>query len=216
METGTLKHLRTVAPGIIILLYAIPIYTYLTQKPMSILEGFGFVTAGIGIVISYIIGSLYNLYCLRAVFNRRSHRRITNNIKRRLLEIGRTIPLPEDRRQQLIQGRELMEVFYSIIDSDDSLKERAKLVRNNGLIWSTIADFTVIGATFCILYILLGYLTSYVSFYHWSIGMGVLAVICGLVLHPRAEKRQIELGEEQLHFIKVNHLYPLREKIDNL
>lgn len=87
MEIEKLKILRTLFPGTLILLGLLPAYVYFTKDPVEI----GWTLAGVGMVISYGLGTIYNLYCLRKVFNWRSHERITDNIKQRLLKIGRTL-----------------------------------------------------------------------------------------------------------------------------
>jgi len=153
MDTGTLKKLRSAVPGTLIILGLVPLYTYWTGTPLIELSKGEWLLAGVVSVVAYAIGMLYNVYCVRALFNRNSHKRIRQNIKRRLLSIGRTTPITDEKRQALLAGSALMDTFYSLVDSEDSLKEKAKLVRDNGLAWSSIADIVVLGVVFACLYL---------------------------------------------------------------
>ncbi len=100
-----------------------------------------------------------------------------------------------------MEGRELMDAFYSLVDSNNTLKERAKLVRNNGLVWSSAADATVIGTIFAVLYIAVGFWMDFKPFLGWAFTFGVVALVAGVFLHPRAEQKHVQLGNAQLSFI---------------
>jgi hypothetical protein len=200
METPTLKKLRTIVPGTLIIAGAIPFYTFWTGKPVSEIKGFDFLFVGATAVVAYALGAIYNLYCLRAVFNGKSHARITANIKRRLLSI-RTRPLPPSRQEELLHSNDLMNVFYALVDTNETLKERAKLVRDNGLTWSSIADATVLGVVFASLHLTLWLTTGYEPFLYWGLVAASVAVVAGIFFHPRAERRHIELSNAQLDFI---------------
>ena len=215
MDVGTLKKFRAIVPGALILVGAIPAYTFLIGKPLSAIQAIDLIFFGVGAVLAYALGTLYNLFCLRAVFNGKSHERITQNIKARLLEL-RTAPLTPDRKQQLLTGNELMNVFYAMVDSNDSLKERAKLVRDNGLVWSSIADATVLGVAFAALYLTLGFTTNHRPFFEWGIGAGIIAFVAGGLLHPVAERRHIQLGNAQLEFIATQTTADAQQRVNAL
>src|SRR2546425_5423099 len=99
MDTGTLKKLRAIVPGTMLMLGVVPLYAFSSGRPLSSFQGVDWLFAGGVAVAAYVLGAIYNLYCLRAVFNRNSHARITANIKIRLLTIGRTAPLANARRE---------------------------------------------------------------------------------------------------------------------
>jgi hypothetical protein len=208
MEIEKLKILRTLFPGTLILLGLLPAYVYFTKDPVEI----GWTLAGVGMVISYGLGTIYNLYCLRKVFNWRSHERITDNIKQRLLKIGRTLPVTRERAEEILKTRSLMDIFYKLVDSDNTLKERAKLVRENGFAWGSIADVVVLGTVFAALYLPWWLATAYSPFLIMSLICGVAAIVGRAFLHPWAEKRHIRLGNEQLDFIELH----LRQEAINM
>jgi hypothetical protein len=201
MDIGTLKKLRAVVPGTLLMAGAVPLYTFWTGKTLSSIQGADLVSAGVATVVAYALGAIYNLWCLRAVFNGRSHARIGANIKRRLLVIGRTQPLTDARREELLSGKELMDVFYALVDSQESLKVRAKMVYENGLLWSSVADCVVLGIMFAALYFPLWLILGYRPFLDGAIVATAVALLAAFVLHPRAEKRHIRLSDDQLDFI---------------
>lgn len=216
MEIATLKLYRAIVPGTLIMLEGIPLYQLTTGEQITLFQGYENAVAVVGAVLAYVIGSLYNLFNSRSVFNRSSHEKITMNIKKRVLQIGRTRPLSDAERTELLEGRKLLDVFYNLIDSNESLKERARLVRNNGLIWSTCADLTVVGTCFACLYLPAGLLYFYPPFLKWGMGAAAVALLSGLLLHPLAEKRHIELSNDQLDFIDTNLQKEARSRIDAL
>lgn len=216
MDTGTLKKLRSVVPGTLIILGLVPLYTYWTGTHLGELSKGDWLLAGVMSVVAYAIGMLYNVYCIRALFNRNSHKRITENIKQRLLSIGRTAPITDEKRQALLAGSALMDTFYALIDSKDSLKEKAKLVRDNGLAWSSIADIVVLGVVFACLYLPLWLFTHYFLFLYWGAISGVLALASALLFHPRTERRHIALSNEQLDFIQTQMKEEVQAKVNSL
>jgi hypothetical protein len=194
----------------------VPLYTYWTSTPLSELSKGDWLLAGAMSIVAYAIGMLYNVYCVRALFNRNSHKRITDNIKRRLLSIGRTTPITDEKLQALLAGGALMDTFYSLVDSKDSLKEKAKLVRDNGLAWSSIADIVVLGAVFACLYFPLWLFTHYSLFLYWGVFSGVLALASALLFHPQTERRHIALSNEQLDFIQTQMKEEVQAKVNAL
>jgi hypothetical protein len=214
MDTATLKKLRSIIPGTLLIAGAIPLYTFWTKKPLGSIQGVDWIFVGAGLVAAYVLGAVYNLLCLRAAFNGKSHARITANIKNRLLTL-RTLPLSNARREELCRRGEVMDVFYALVDSDDTLKERAKLVRDNGLHWSTIADVVVLGVAFTSLYVALWFTTDYTPFLYWCVASAILTLV-GLLLHPLAERRHVQLSNTQLEFIANQMRVEAEQKIDAL
>lgn len=216
MDTGTLKKLRSVVPGSLIILGLVPLYTYWTETPLSELSKGDWLLAGVMSIVAYAVGMLYNVYCVRALFNRKSHNRITANIKQRLLAMGRTTPTTDEKRQALMAGSALMDTFYSLVDSKDSLKEKGKLVRENGLAWSSIADVTVLGVLFACFYLPLWFFKNYPPFLYWGAISAILALLSALFFHPRAEQRHIALSNEQLDFIQTQMKDEVEKKVNSL
>jgi hypothetical protein len=200
----------------LIILGLVPLYTYCTGVPLSELSKGDWLLVGVMSVVAYAVGMLYNVYCVRALFNRNSHDRITRNIKQRLLAMGRTAPITVEKRQALLAGTALMDTFYSLVDSKESLKEKAKLVRENGLAWSSIADVAVLGALFACFYLPLWFFTNYSLFLYWCAISAVFALFSAFFLHTRAEQRHIALSNEQLDFIQTQMKNEVEKKVNSL
>ena len=216
MDTGKLKTLRTLVPGTLLLIESVPVYTFLFGTSLTSIKSIGWPFAGAGLVGAYVLGAIYNLTCFRRMFNGKSHSKITSNIKKQLLDIGRTKLLTEVQRNELLRGKKLMDVFYALIDSNESLKERSKLVRDNGLVWSSIADLVVLGTVFGAIYVPLSLITHYSLFLIWGAISGLIAFIAAKTLHPLAEKKHIKLSNDQLDFIATQMKDKVTEKVDAL
>jgi hypothetical protein len=217
MDLSKLKDLRSIVPGALILAGAVPIYLDATGSSISELAKVDKLIPGLTMAaVAYVIGWLYNVYCLRAAANRKSHARINANIKKRLLEMGRTAAISNEKREELLAGKALMIVFYSLIDSNDSLKEKAKLVRHNGLIWSSAADVTLIGSLYAAIYLPV-WLSTGRTLYLVSllIALGA-AFVARFIVHPTAEKKHISLGDDQLDFMELQMKDKVEEKVNAL
>ena len=212
MEIVTLKRNRKIVSGTLVLLGLLPLYTYWTGTPLSKLNLSHLATAGLTIVLAYGIGALYDVFCL----NRKSHTKNNDNIKLRLLSIGRTTPISPQKREELLAGSALMATFYNLVDSNDSLKEKAQRVRDNGLVWTSVADVVVVGVASICLNFPLWLFTRYANFLYWAAASAVLAIISALIVHPRVVRRHISLSNDQLDFIDTQMKREAQTKVNAL
>jgi hypothetical protein len=153
MSKETLKTLRVFVPGLIIFVFGIPLLQGNLDfanilKTLSLLEGVVYV----GIV--GILGAIYNLTNIRGRFLKKSLESIHNNIKTKLLEPFSNDQAISRSKNKLREGRYLIQVFYSLIDNHETLKEKAKNVHLNGLYWTTIADVRALSLIFFLVYFL--------------------------------------------------------------
>jgi Flp pilus assembly protein TadB len=118
-------------------------------------------------------------------------------------------------KDRLLKERTLMHVFYHFVDNDESLKDKAKDVRLNGLIWSSIADVIVISAVMLVLYVV-GWFTLGRGHYLVMILVLVIAIIVGKVFLPKITRRHISLSDEQLEMIRLKYKPELRQKIHDV
>jgi len=216
MDTDTLKKIRSAFPGGLIILGFTPLYTYITATQISDISPASWLITGALVVAAYGLGMIYNVYCVRALFNHCSHKKITDNIKQRLIAMGRTSPISSAKREQLMNSTVLMDIFYSLIDSKESLKEKSKLVRENGLIWGCAADLTVLGSLFSIFYFPVYLSTNYPLFLYWITTSLITSLVFAFIIHPKTEIRHIELSNEQLDYIESQLKKEVTEKVDVL
>lgn len=215
MDVGKLKTLRVVVPGTIILIEAYPIYASVYGKTLWQLLSSDLLITGFGSVVAYILGAIYNIFCIRAIFNGQSHKKIINNIKNRILDMGRTLPLTPERRSELLSGNEIIDIFYALVDSNKTLTERSKLVRDNGLKWSSVADIIVLGTFFGFLYMIIGLVLNNKLMLEFS-EYSLLTIILFWFLHPIVEKKHIALSNSQLDFIGNQLRNELIQRVDDL
>ncbi len=109
-----------------------------------------------------------------------------------------------------------MDVFYSLVDSSESLKEKAKLVRDNGLLWSSVADAAVLGAVFAAFYLPCGLLMRDSGLIYAGLVSAAVAVVSKFGLHPTVERTHIRLSDDQLNFIETQMKDKAAEKVNLL
>lgn len=217
MELSTLKKLRKIVPGTVFLFFSVPVYQFFVDDLFKIDDSLKFSLEGYGAVLAIIIGSFFGTLKIRSLRNETTHKEISDNLKRRLLMAGLIEQRSEKEKDEIKNSRKLMHVFYYLIDNDQSLKEKSKLVRDNGLIWTSTADVAILGCFFSWLYLILilifgvdGLLASA------GLMIGSIGLFSGAILHPRTVKEHISLGNEQIEFILTNHKDELQRRVTEL
>lgn len=217
MELNRLKQMRIIVPGIVVLLFLIPIYVYLYGSgKLFDKDNVNIGTGVMSLLICYLIGYVYNSYQLRGWRNKKTLKEINLNIKQQLFEIGRTLPTSDDDKNRIIDGKELMSIFYNIVDNDHSLTEKAKIVRSNGLFWTSTADVAVISMIFTYIYLVLFLVSKGLYYAYAGLIIGSIGLFFGCILHPTSVKRHISLSNDQIGYMKDIYLETLRQKINFL
>lgn len=215
MTKTTLKKLRLVIPGVITLI----VFFFLLPSSFRVqdLSQFLLSLTGLGyLVIVCAIGGLYNIIGVRGLFLGDSLLLIQANIKQKL-----TVPFyAEDpiraKIESLTEGRQLMNVFYRIIDNDESLKSKSQDVYFNGLLWSTTADVMAL-TSFAIPVYLMAYLFNPLSHYPlMALVLSVIYLFAALFLMPKVTSKHIELSNDQLDFILQHHRDELHKQLLDL
>lgn len=204
-------------PGTVFLFFSVPVYQFFVDDLFKIDDSLKFSIEGYGAVLAIIIGSFFGTLKIRSLRIETTHKEINENIKSRLLAEGLTEQRSEEEKDEIKNSRKLMYVFYHLIDNDQSLKEKSKLVRDNGLIWTSTADVAILGCFFSWLYLILMLIFG-VDELLVSAGLmiGSIGLISGAILHPRAVKEHIKLGNEQIEFILTNHKDELQRRVTEL
>lgn len=217
MELSNLKNLRKVVPGTIFLFFGAPCYQYVTGNMFRVDESIKFAVEGYGSVLAIIIGSFFGTLKIRNLRNSVTHKKINDNIKNRLIKEGLTKDKSEEEINAVKTSKELMHVFYHLIDNDESLKEKSKLVRSSGLIWTSTADVAILGCFFSWLYFVMILLFGPNNLLVVAgLMIGFIGLISGAIFHPLATKEHINLGNEQINFIVTIHKKDLQNHINEL
>lgn len=213
MKKETLKKLRILIPGLLLLIFSIPIFQdQFTFEEMKKI----FDTFSKGIIYTIIVfggGAIYYLANLRGLFLKESLYQIHQNIKIGIISLCDDDPKILSAFKKLMEGRTLILVFYGFLDKDKSLKEKAKNVYFNGLIWSSVADLTAISALSFIAYTIGWFWVSRAHYLVMIALSGALHLFCELVFMPSVTAKHIDLGSEQIEHIGIHSRDELKERL---
>jgi hypothetical protein len=189
MEQKTLKYLRVVIPGLIILFGAYPIYqNYL---------GEAFDLNGIHITyvtfLSVLLGGVYYQLNIQRIITKPSHYIITKNILDKLI-MAYGQPVNNQQRKTLKYKDAYMFAFYNVIDNDESLKRKGENVRFNGIFWTSTADSAIISLCFYFIYKSMTEIPNYETLSE----IFLIAFTISIVLHIISVNKHINLSNKQL------------------
>ncbi|MDC7824311.1 hypothetical protein PQS90_04025 [Pseudomonas sp. BLCC-B13] len=218
MDLSTLKVMRKVVPGTVFIFFGVPLYKTLTGNLIGYDDALKFSLDGYGAVIAFIIGAIFCSYDFRKYFISSSHERINRNIFTRLYTIGRGRTPQASIVKDRVHNKNMMRVFYSLVDGDESLKEKGKLVRDNGLIWSSCADLVLLGTVYVYVYLIsvivavIWFPAQVIALVVSGLLIGLLSLIVSVVIFPRVHAEHLKLSNEQINIIDKLH----REKLTEL
>lgn len=216
MSMNTLKYLRLLVPGILVLI----IFILAIQDGFDELVDLGKTLSnlqfkdGLYIAIFIVLGALYYIFNIRDLLWNPYHKRVQSNIKETLINPFRE-ELNQQQRDTLKEGRKLMNVFYYFIDNDNSLAQKANRVRFNGLIWTSTIDLTIITATGSLVF----WVKTIMEMNSYSLWMAVILLIIAFIsfgLIQLTTRKHLSLSNEQLEIICQLHKEKLHEKINEL
>lgn len=205
MSLGRLQFLRFIVPAVLILVFA-KILGSVTGWWTATLPDFSkseFLPAVIG------PAAIYYITPLRSWVNARHHERVTENLRKGLVEISGYPDKPEK-----YTWKHLRSLFYSLIDGDDSLKNKAELAYSNGVIWTSFADCTALALIFLVGTIGLYWLslTEVVPAIATFLAIMVISIIGSFV----TTRKQMSIGEEQLETIKFKYKTDVEKRLNSL
>lgn len=200
MSQEALKWLRLFVPGVFLFFVLPPLFLE-TLDWESLVERFSSVDVLRDSVAVVLLGAVYNILNLRRPVLRKSLRRIDNNIKESLMRGCTGDIVISTAAEKLRKGRTLMNVFYRFIDRDPSLQEKAKRVRFNGLLWTSVADAATIGAFGAVTYLVAYGFRDRNHYLAMALGLGMVFLVAYSLLMPLVVRHHIDLSNEQLEFI---------------
>jgi hypothetical protein len=194
MTIGKLKFLRFFVPSVLILIF-IKILGLVTGWWETALPDFSKMQY---LPTALIPGTLYYITPLRRWMNAPHHKRINENIRKELLNIGGLRDRPD-----IYTWKRLRSLFYSLLDEDKSLTRKGELAYFNGLIWTSCADSSVLSLMFSVLCVglyLLGVQSCLLA-----MALFILIFVISAVGSIVTTKRQMDIGEEQLEIIRLKY-----------
>lgn len=211
MERKTLKFLRILIPGLILIFEFLPM---LNALQVNFKIGEGFLSYSLLVIPALVIGAMYHIYEIRYTVTNVSHRKIDLNIVSSLLKIyNKTLSQDE---YNFLKAKRLKHIFYGFIDNDSSLSAKSQLVYFNGLLWTSTADSFILSIFSSIVFIVFG---KWVSPNESLLMLGVLyagIALLSICFHFLTITRHYNLSNDQLEFIETHYQVELRKKIDNV
>ena len=219
MNKETLKRWRLFIPGVIIFFLFLLGLTNSKEELFAIYKTINFLEWNDFFYIVPVIffGVIYYALNVRWIVWKPFNAQVQENIKDKILNIT-NLKLPSSQWFDLKKDRALMNIFYSFVDNDASLKEKSKAVMFNGLIWSSFIDLSILSCLAAFSYSILSIFTSKL---HYVILAVILFCLCFLSLACTCllTHRQKILSNEQLDIItqtKKNEInQKIQEAIDN-
>lgn len=209
MDKSTLKNIRLLAPGVIVLVCLLPIINLLNFK--SVADKLP--DAVILILLTFIaqiIGGIYYGFNVRDLLWRQFVLKCHDNIWNKLIMPHHEDPCVQGVIDHLTK-KQATRIFYNIIDNDSSLSDQAHDVRLNGAVLTIIIDVLIISGFFLIAY-LCALLITGMNVFGWSAIFMAFLQFFLWILKSRVSKKHMRLETEQLeviaqlHFIKVKSL----------
>jgi len=166
------------------------------------------------IIVFIAAGVLYYILNIRDLLWKPYLDRVQNNIKDTLLRPFKK-QLDKQQEDYLRDGLKLMIIFWHFIDNDNSLLEKAKRVRFNGLIWTSTIDLTIIAACGSLLF----WVKLVIVRNSYNLWMAIIFLVLALVSFVFIQlttKRHISLSDEQLETICQSYRPQLEGKVHEL
>lgn len=152
---------------------------------------------------------IYYITPLRKLVNAPHHRRVDENLRRGLVSIA---GYPD--RVDKYTWKSLRPLFYSLIDGDDSLKNKASLAYMNGLLWTSLADSTVLSvlyAIFASILLTLGMKMAVVALELFC-AIALISIVGSVV----ATNKQIDIGNQQLEVMELKYKSDIEKRLNKL
>ncbi|MCB0700741.1 MAG: hypothetical protein H6551_05360 [Chitinophagales bacterium] len=213
MTQTVLKSLRVLIPGLLIYMGFVVFFSVNENKEIDEIKLGDYNWA---LVVALVFGGLYHMLNVRHLITNRSYKQIDLNIKNSLLKIydGQ---LSDDERKKLIQNNSIKNIFYKIIDNDESLKKKSQQVYFNGLFWTSTADAFIISIISSLIYFISAFVFHDLKtvFISWS---SILLLLTGIsyFLHLLSINSHIKLSNDQLSYIEQHYAGQVNQYINEL
>ncbi len=209
MDQKTLKFLRLLIPGLILIFEFLPM---LNELKVSFKIGEGWFAYSFLIIPALVIGAIYHVYNVRYTVTKISHRKIDLNITSSLMKIYNKSVSQEEHN--FLKSKRLKHIFYNIVDKDPSLTAKGQLVYFNGLFWTSTADLFILSIFSSIVYFIMGYWIID-SINIWQIGVAFAGLAAfSFCLHILSIINHYKLSNDQLEYIETHYKNELTTKID--
>ncbi|MGV3586301.1 MAG: hypothetical protein ACO1OF_04805 [Adhaeribacter sp.] len=208
MEQSTLKYLRLLIPGLIFILGIYPIYNIYFSDLFGVKSiDFGYVT-----ILALIVGGIYYQLNIQRIITKPSHYFITRNIRHSLINIS-GLTLSDFQKNKIRKEKKYMNIFYNLLDNDESLKRKAANVYFNGIFWTSTADSFLINFLFYFTY---KYEAIDVPGGSKLSKLFLVLAFFSVILHIISVIKHINLSNEQFKYIKTHKTTEVNTKMNGI
>jgi hypothetical protein len=169
---------------------------------------------GLAVVLCLLLGFPYRAFDVRNLFLGEFFKSVNENIADKLLAmVRRKRAITFDQEKYLREDRRLMDVFYRVIDNDESLKVKTSGVYFNGYLTTLGVDIVTIGSIAAILHGIAWARVGGTLHLDWVFGCIAVAIVSWVVFR-QSIRRHLALSNEQLSFIGNFYADKVRESVD--
>jgi hypothetical protein len=198
MEQKTLKLLRIIVPGLVLILAMFPLLLSFAAVKSSFIQYQSLIIAFL-LQIEIVLGVFYHILDFRGKHWRKDLDIIHTHIKRRIIEILSREPGFDTKRAENVSDKKYLNVHYKLIDKDESLKFKGQLVFLNGVIFTSLIDLRVILLPLSAVYFLL-FLFRNLIVYPITAMVFLIIVLLVWPLRRLVRKRHLKLIDDQIDF----------------
>ena len=205
MGLGILKIIRFVVPPALILVYAALLGGITGWWSVSLPD----FEKALYLPVLVIPGALYYITPLRRWVNTPHHNLVSEKLRKGLVEIAGY----EDKEDRYT-WKKLRPLFFSLIDQDESLKQKASLAYANGAIWTSFADATALAIIFALLSGVM-----YLLKIEYAFLAGIIFVLIALACYLGSlvtTSRHIGIGAEQLEIMELKYKSEIEKRLNSL
>lgn len=209
MELNNLIAYRKIVPGIVLFVLAIPLLYNNLDELMNFVGSLNLENL-IFLIPIVVLGVIYSYLDLTKIIWDPVKIEIDRNIKNELLT--ETI-YSETEKEELKKGNKLINIFFELIDSDESLTQKKKRVYQNGLILTSICDIGVISIIYAFYSIIKG--VCWNNVYNIFLGYGYFLIFFFTMAFLHLGKmKHLALGNDQLEIVKRRMKNELKDKLN--
>jgi hypothetical protein len=205
MERSALHWRRLVVPGAMLTLLGLTVWYPSTGLVQALAEVDLGGLSGAGL-IGLAGGALYTIVNARERLSGFSWDSIRANIEDRLIAIFETSQaLSPAQVGYLKDKRRLLDLFYRLLDNDESLRSRQNGVRFNGLLVTSAVDLSVVALFGWGAHFVMALARRSLAHMIWTTACFLVWVLSQAVLVPLTLARHLELSNEQLDYIATHY-----------
>lgn len=215
MEIETLKKIRTVFPGVFVVILAF--YYHITSHTSNFLSmkcpenEISLSSISLPSCIILLIGIIYYVFSIRDILWKPLMKKIWDCIINGLLSIAELEDVSVNSKER---DRVRKTVFYYFIDKDDTLKEKSKLIKFNGAILSCLVDAILILFVYIVIVVVVAIVKKNLMFNSLMIPV-ILFVFCIPSVFI-VQNKHLKLVNDQIDFIKTNYSKECAKKMSQV